>query len=118
MNTNSGEVISTIRNSWKPNHTIYKDGRRFPLSVLNFPAVIDKTKGQRIKHPTQKPIEILEWIVKSSSKREDIVLDCFMGSGTTAIACMRLNRNFLGCEINNDYFKSAQARIEKEKSLF
>lgn len=108
------KTISTIRNNWKPNHTIYKDGRRFPLSVLNYPAVINRLVARGIKHPTQKPIEILEWIIKSSSNKNDVVLDCFIGSGTTAIACIRLDRNFLGCEINKNYFNAAQKRIEKE----
>jgi len=109
------KAVSTIRNSWKPNHTIYKDGRRFPLSVINCSAVIRKGKNGGIKHPTEKPIGILEWVIKSSSKENDIVLDCFMGSGTTAVACKRLGRHFIGCELNRDYYNAAIKRIDLEK---
>jgi site-specific DNA-methyltransferase (adenine-specific) len=107
------KVQSTVRNNWKPNHTIIKDGRRFPLSVFNYPSVLSKLNFEGITHPTQKPLEILKWIIKSSSKEKDIVLDCFMGSGSTAVACIQLNRNYLGCEINNDFYRLSKERIKK-----
>lgn len=104
------KVISTIRNNWEPNRTIVKDGRRFPLTVLNYSAVINKK--EKTKHPTQKPLEILRWIVKSSSKPEDMVLDCFMGSGTTALACLETGRKFIGCEIKKEFYEIAQKKIK------
>jgi site-specific DNA-methyltransferase (adenine-specific) len=107
------KVTSTVRNNWEPNRTIVKDGRRFPLSVLNCPAVIRKNH-EGTKHPTEKPLEIVKWIVKSSSKENDVVLDCFMGSGTTAVGCLQLGRNFIGCEINKDFWEAARKRIENE----
>lgn len=107
------KVISTVRNNWKANHTIYKDGMRFPLSVLDHSAISRKNKIEGTEHPTQKPLEILKWIIKSSSKKNDIVLDCFMGSGTTAVACRELQRNFIGCELDKEYFKMAKKRLEK-----
>lgn len=63
-------------------------------------------------HPAEKPIELLERFVKVSSKENDIVLDCFMGSGTTGVACKKLNRNFIGYEIDEKYFNIAKERIE------
>lgn len=107
------KVISTVRNNWAANRTIVKDGRRFPLSVLNHPSVIKR--NEKTKHPTQKPLEILKWIVKSSSKSKHVVLDCFMGSGTTAIACVELNRNFIGCEINSDFHEISQNKLKEIK---
>ena len=103
------KTVSTTRNGWASNRTICKDGRRFPLSVLNYPAVIKR--NAKIKHPTQKPLEILEWIIKSSSKPRQVVLDCFMGSGTTAVACKKLNRIFMGCEINRVFYNIATQRL-------
>ena len=76
------------------------------------PKKIEKEFG---KHPTQKPLEILKWIVKSSSKPKHVVLDCFMGSGTTAIACVELNRNFIGCELNSDFHKISQNKLKEIK---
>ena len=108
------KTTSTVRNDWSPNRTIYKDGKRFPLSVLNCSAVIKR--NTKVKHPTQKPLEIIEWIVKSSSKPKHIVLDCFMGSGTTAIACKKLHRNFIGCEIDKKFYNLANKRLMNDLS--
>lgn len=102
---------STIRNNWQANRTIYKDGRRFPLSVLNYPAVVKKK--QKNKHPTQKPIEILNWIIKSSTRPNHVVLDCFMGSGTTAVSCVELGRKFIGCETNKIFYNISQQRLKE-----
>ncbi len=72
-------------------------------------------------HPTQKPIKLMEWIIEKYTKKGDTILDPFMGSGTTGVACMRTGRNFIGIEINADYFAIAQRRIEEatyQPSLF
>ena len=111
------KVISTVRNNWKANHTITKDGRRFPLSVLKHPPVSRKHKIEGAAHPTQKPIEILKWIIKSSSREGDLVLDCFMGSGSTAIASLDLNRNFMGCELKKEFYDLAKDRINKHGKI-
>jgi len=106
------KAVSTIRNNWDANRTISnKDGRRFPKSVLNFPSVIRRNMPRYIKHPTEKPESILEWIIKSSSKKNSIVLDCFLGSGTTVAVAKRLKRNYLGCEIIKKYFNYSQNRL-------
>tara|TARA_B100000674_G_scaffold470589_1_gene458522 strand:- start:73 stop:834 length:762 start_codon:yes stop_codon:yes gene_type:complete len=107
------KVISTVRNNWKSNHTIYKDGKRFPLSVINEKPVIRKKNKHFIKHPTEKPISILEWIIKSSCKKNGLVLDCFMGSGSTAIASILNSRNFIGCEIDKNFYKLSKLRIKE-----
>lgn len=108
------KAISSVRNNWEANRTIIKDGMRFPLSVLNHSAVINRK--EKIKHPTQKPLDILKWIIKSSSKPSDMVLDCFMGSGTTAVACIELNRNFLGCEQDKEFYNASQIRLSEQQS--
>jgi site-specific DNA-methyltransferase (adenine-specific) len=62
-------------------------------------------------HPTQKPEILLERIIKCSSREEDIVLDPFMGSGTTGYVALKLRRNFVGIEKNEEYYKIASSRI-------
>jgi site-specific DNA-methyltransferase (adenine-specific) len=63
-------------------------------------------------HPTIKPLEITKILIKNSSNVNDVVLDCFMGSGTTAVACKELDRQYLGFEIDKNYFEIAQDRIK------
>ena len=65
------------------------------------------------KHPSEKPIELCEKIIKNSSKNGDTVLDCFVGSGTTCVAAINTDRNFIGFELDEKYFEIAQKRIEK-----
>ena len=71
---------------------------------------------ERENHPTQKPLKIIERIIKASCPEQGIVLDPFMGSGTTAVACANLKRNYIGFEINSDYCKIIEARIKKIKN--
>ena len=73
---------------------------------------------EREKHPTQKPLAIIDRIVKASSPRDGIVLDPFMGSGTTAISCIRNGRKYIGFEVNKDYYKMIQKRIIKENNNY
>ena len=65
-------------------------------------------------HPAQKPVELLERFIRVSSAENDIVLDPFMGSGSSGVACKRLNRNFIGIELDKNYFDVAKERIENE----
>ena len=67
---------------------------------------------ERVNHPTQKPLELMKRIVTIWSNEGDTILDFTMGSGTTGVACMELNRNFVGIEIDTDYFNIAKERIE------
>lgn len=69
--------------------------------------------GQKLKHPCQKPIDILERLIKTSTNEDDVVLDCFMGSGSTGVACITTNRKFYGIEKDENYFEIAKNRIEE-----
>ena len=69
------------------------------------------------QHPTQKPTDIIERIIKTSSNENATVLDCFMGSGTTAIACINTNRNYIGFELYKKYFDIANERIRKHREV-
>lgn len=83
-------------------------GTRHPSTVLDFP---QKWRRQDQKHPTQKPIPLMEWLVKSFTDEGDTVLDNAMGVGTTGMACKNLNRNFIGIEIEEKYFDVAATAI-------
>lgn len=84
----------------------YNDARTYYLAPIN---IQDKKK---YKHPTIKPLDITERIIRNSSNEDSIVLDPFMGSGTTGVACVRLGRPFIGIEINKEYYDIAKERIE------
>lgn len=85
----------------------YDSTERYPRSVLVFP--MDKQKSNL--HPTQKPVALCEYFIKTYSNEGDTVLDNCMGSGTTGIACLQTNRKFIGIENNEDYFSIAADRI-------
>jgi site-specific DNA-methyltransferase (adenine-specific) len=83
---------------------IDNDGTRFPTSILRF--------GQeRGLHPTQKPVALMEWLVKTYSNEGQTVLDCTMGSGTTGVAALGANRRFIGIERDQSFFRIAVERM-------
>ena len=95
-------------------------GSGFPKS-LNIGKQIDKIEGNerngfnKNNHPTVKPIKLMEYLIKLVSKEGATILDPFVGSGTTLLACQRLNRNGIGIEREEDYIKIAQARLNKSQ---
>lgn len=84
-----------------------KEGERFPLSILSVPR-----DGNRL-HPTQKPVALLEYLIKTYTNEGDTVLDNTMGSGSTGVACKLTGRNFIGIEMDREYFKIAKQRIKE-----
>ena len=66
------------------------------------------------KHPAQKPVKLLEHILKIASNEGDVIFDPFMGVGSTGVAALKNNRKFIGCEIEKEYFDAALERIDKE----
>lgn len=87
--------------------------KKYPRSILKFKAV-HCNKEQF--HPTQKPVELIEYLIKTYTNEEELVLDNCMGSGTTAIAAIRTNRNFIGFELQKEYFEKANKRIKEYAS--
>lgn len=79
-------------------------GYRYPVDILRF----NSDKGF---HPTQKPVALLEYLIKTYTNECELVLDNCMGSGSTGVACKNLNRNFIGIEIDENYFNIAKERI-------
>lgn len=91
-------------------------GQRYPHDVIHFSnwngALFGKT-DKATKHPTQKPVPLLEYLVKTYTNEGDIVLDNCMGSGSTGVACVHTNRQFIGMELDPRYFEIASKRINE-----
>ena len=86
---------------------IENNGTRYPSSVQKF-----SNGNNKNVHPTQKPIALLEYLIKTYTNEGETVLDFTMGSGSTGVACKQLNRNFICIEIDDEYFNIAKQRIE------
>lgn len=82
-----------------------------PLNGKRESNIIKAKKTDNELHPTQKPINLMEYLIEKSSETGDLVLDCFSGSGTTAIACHKTKRNFIGYEINDEWYNSSLKRL-------
>lgn len=95
-------------------HNTVNNGTRQPKRVLEF-------TPERGFHPTQKPVALMEYLIKTYTNEGETVLDFTMGSGTTGVACKNLNRNFIGIELDEKYFNIAQKRIKDasiQKGIF
>ena len=86
------------------------EGKRYPRSVVKF-----SNDNHGSLHPTQKPITLMEYLIKTYTNESDTVLDFTMGSGTTGVACKNLNRKFIGIELDEKYFNIAKERIENRQ---
>ena len=86
------------------------NGTRYPTQVLEFKSL------SRTVHPTQKPVDLLEYLIKTYTNEGMTVLDATMGSGSTMVACINTNRNGIGIELDNDYFNISKTRIEEAKN--
>lgn len=92
--------------------TDYNSTKRYPISALFF----NKDCTNTI-HPTQKPVALFEYLIRTYSNEEDLVLDCCIGSGTTAIACINSNRRYIGFETDKDFYTKAVERIKKHQII-
>lgn len=89
----------------------YHTKRKYYISGTN---QVDKKK---YKHPTIKPVQLIEYHIENSSKEGDLVVDCFCGSGTTLVASINKNRRFIGFEIDKKYYEIAKKRVEEATTL-
>lgn len=92
------------------------DKKRFPTSVIkisNWNGSLFGKDYRKVKHPTQKPVELLDWIVKTYTNEGDTVLDCVMGSGTTGVSCKNNNRIFIGIEKEKSFYDVAISRVSE-----
>ena len=100
-NNSSGEIYN------KANKDVLQFYENYPLSIIQF-----NVDSKAEYHPTQKPVALLEYLIKTYTNENDIVLDFTMGSGSTGIAAKNLNRKFIGIEKDQNYFNIAKDRIE------
>ena len=98
--------IGEVYGSQQSKHRDNPEGSRYPKTILKY-------KQEKGLHPTQKPVGLMEYLIKTYTNEDEIVLDNTMGSGTTGVACMNTNRKFIGIEKNSDYFELSKKRIQK-----
>ena len=102
----------SLSDNYGDRHAAYSEsvnGERNPLSILSFPR-----DGIRY-HPTQKPVALLEWLIRTYTNEGDTVLDNCMGSGSTGVACLNTNRNFIGIESDERYYNIAKERLSENE---
>lgn len=103
---------SVVSGIGKKTITPYNDtGYRYPGDILKF----NREKLGSTIHPTQKPVSLIEWIIKTYSNEGDIILDNCIGSGSTAIACINTNRKYIGYELDKTFYDKCITRIENHK---
>lgn len=102
----SNKETSTYLDNFDKNYVSKSDGDRFPISIIKF-------NVERGFHPTQKPVALFEYLIRTYTSEGDLVLDNCMGSGTTAVAAINTNRNFIGFEIESEYIDVANKRIQE-----
>lgn len=107
----TGEFVGAMNGEYNPRAS----DLRFPSSVQEFN---NRAKGDRGFHPTQKPVLLCEYLIKTYTQPGDTVLDFTMGSGTTGVACVNTGRKFIGIEIEKKYFDVAVSRIETAKGVY
>jgi site-specific DNA-methyltransferase (adenine-specific) len=114
------EVIAPYRENGKPKDWVEENGERYrwthPSNIWTDLVVPFWSMPENTPHPTQKPERLVERVLLASSDEGDLVLDPFMGSGTTAVVATRLKRSFIGFELNPDYVRLALKRLEREQS--
>ncbi len=91
------------------------DGTRYPVDVIEFAGVNTGKHTESAGHPTQKPVALLEYLIRTYTNEGETILDNCMGSGSTGVACINTGRNFIGIELDSSYFETAENRIEAAK---
>lgn len=102
-----GDCLELMKNI--PDKSVDISTERFPCSVIKYPKDIQTSA----LHPTQKPVALCEYLIRTYTNEGDTVLDNCMGSGSTGVACANTNRDFIGIELGEKYFQIAKKRIDK-----
>jgi len=105
-NTQKAVDNQTNYGSHKENHVVNEAGTRLPTTVLKFPRV------ERPDHPTQKPVDLLKWLIRTYTNPGNTVMDICMGVGSTGVAAKMVGRSFIGMEIEEEYYTKSVTRIE------
>ena len=110
-----GNFQNDRKSKYSKGEDIYGNEKEFGISHMsNFPKQIiefSNPSGRGQLHPTQKPVDLLEYLIKTYTNKGETVLDNCMGSGSTGLACVNTNRDFIGIELDKDYFNIAKQRI-------
>ena len=104
--TKQGTTVTTSVTDWTRNKEYIQEFCNYPRNIIEF------KKEHPSIHPTQKPVALLEYLIKTYTVENETVLDFTMGSGSTGIACLNNNRNFIGIEMDNEIFNTAKNRID------
>ena len=113
--TNSNQNSASFSTKYEPrSFEVYDPNFKYPSNIIEIPAVTSNAK-EKVKHPTQKPVRLFEYLIKTYTNKGDTVLDNCMGSGTTAIACLNTERNFIGFETNEEYYNISLKRISENE---
>lgn len=125
---NYKNTIVWVKNNWSAGDLRAGYGQRYELIVylnkgraefkgkrLSDVWFFDRVSGKSQLHQNQKPLDLLERIILKHSSEGDTILDCFMGSGSTGVACQNLNRHFIGIELDKEYYKIAVDRLNKKE---
>lgn len=116
----SGNGVGTVYGNTKANF-MFNEGREIPLTKgypKNIISINNKEKEMhpsKVLHNTQKPVKLMEYLIKTYTNKNETVLDFTMGSGSTGVACLNTNRKFIGIENNKEYFEIALKRIQQHK---
>jgi site-specific DNA-methyltransferase (adenine-specific) len=116
----SGNSWGKVSEISAANYTYIDDGLRYPTDVIEFSnwnGALFGNNQNATKHPTQKPVSVLEYLIRTYTNEGDLVLDNCMGSGSTGVASQNLNRDFIGIELNEKYFEIANKRIYETKNV-
>lgn len=111
-NFNTG-VEKSAWGKMEPYITTKDENLRFPQSVIKISGQDSEINQNLRVHPTQKPLKLFEYLIKTYTEPNDLILDPFLGSGTTAVACKKLNRRYIGIEISPEYCKIAEQRLKQ-----
>ena len=112
MPSHTNSIHGITKYSTNENSYIDFQKGRYPKSILEFNGVANSSK-ERV-HPTQKPVDLLEYLIKTYTNEGDTVFDSCMGSGSTGVACLNTNRKFIGIELDEIYFNIAKQRLLAE----
>ena len=111
--SNPSQIQGTIKIAKSADN--YNKAKRYPVTSININSRIAECNSLNRLHPTQKPVALLEYLIKTYTLESETVLDNCMGSGSTGVACINTNRNFIGIEKDDKYFEIAKSRIEQAR---
>ena len=120
--TKTNEIIK-IASGIRKQSDDFNEDVKYPQNIINISNQSKECNQTRRLHPTQKPVELLEYLIRTYTLEGETVLDTCMGSGSTGVACINLKRKFIGIEKDDKYFEIAKKRIEdaiqdKKRRLF